>query len=71
MSAAAKPRAPRRSAPHEIRKFRGFVLTRLGSETIEIAMPAGGIWGWAANWQQARDVVSWIMRGEGGGQRDE
>ena len=61
MSAAVKPRAARRGG-HEVKKYKSCVLTRLGSQTVEIAMPGGAVWGWAANWNQARRVVNWILR---------
>jgi len=60
MSAAAKPRAARR-AGHPVRKYKGCLLTRVGSQTIVVAMPSGAIWGWAASWGQARRVVNWIL----------
>ncbi len=60
MRAAVKPRAARH-AGHQVRKFRGFVLTRLGQETIEITMPSGAVWGWGASWTQARRVVDWLV----------
>jgi len=60
MSAAAKSRARRQAAPH-VRKFRGCVLKKIGSETIVIALPSGEVWGWASDWAQARRVVVWIQ----------
>ena len=60
MSAAAKPRAARR-AGHPVRKYKGCLLTRLGSQTVEVTMSGGAVWGWAASWRQARRVVNWIL----------
>jgi hypothetical protein len=37
------------------------VLKKIGSETIVIALPSGEVWGWAADWAQARIVVRWIQ----------
>jgi hypothetical protein len=62
MSAAVKPRATRR-AGHQVKKYKGCVLTRVGSRTVEVAMPSGAIWGWAASWRQARAVVNWLSGG--------
>jgi hypothetical protein len=59
MSAAVKPRAARR-AGHHLRKYKGCLLTRVGRQTVVVAMPGGAIWGWAASWRQARAVVSWL-----------
>jgi hypothetical protein len=36
-------------------------LTRLGSQTVEVTMSGGAVWGWAASWRQARRVVNWIL----------
>ena len=62
MSAAAKSRAARR-AGHQARQYKGCLLTRVGSQTVVVAMPGGAIWGWAASWRQARAVVSWLSGG--------
>jgi hypothetical protein len=61
MSAAVKPRAARR-AGHNVRKYKGCLLTRLGRQTVVVATPAGSIWGWAASWRQARAVVNWLVK---------
>jgi hypothetical protein len=62
MSAAVNPRDARR-AGYQVKKYKGCVLTRVGSQTVEIAMPSGAIWGWAASWRQARAVVNWLSGG--------
>jgi len=59
MSATVKPRAAGR-AGHRVMKYKGCLLTRVGRQTVVVAMPGGAIWGWAASWRQARAVVSWL-----------
>jgi len=61
MSAVSKHQAPRR-AGHQVRKYKGCLLTRVGRQTVVVATPAGSIWGWAASWRQARAVVNWLVK---------
>jgi hypothetical protein len=63
MSAAAKSRTRRRAAP-PVRTFRGYRLTRVGSQTVVVTTPAGATWGWAASFRQARRVVDWLTGGD-------
>jgi hypothetical protein len=58
--ALAKPQARRRRGLGA-RRFKGFTLRRIGSQTIEVTLPSGELWGWAASWSQARWVVDWIQ----------
>lgn len=61
MSSAAAPRARRQPAP-QVRRYKGYVLTRTGSQTVEVSTADGSLWGWAASWRQARAVVNWICK---------
>jgi hypothetical protein len=64
MSTRVKSRVDRR-AGHQVKEYKGCVLTRVGSQTVEVAMPGRAVLDWAASWRQARRVVNWIPRPSG------
>ncbi len=62
MKAPAKAQAPRRRVLG-VRRFKGFTLSRVGSQTIVVEEPTGGVWGWCASWRQAKAVVNYLVKG--------
>jgi hypothetical protein len=57
--AAGASRRQLRPVP-QVRRYKGYVLTRLGRQTVVVATADGSLWGWAASWRQARAVVNWL-----------
>jgi hypothetical protein len=45
------------------RRYRGYVLRRIGSETVVVESEDGAVLAWAASFAQGKRVADWLLDG--------